>query len=159
MICKSLTENVKMTSKMIVQTIIDELLTLVVQQSNCETEPNVEFPPGKKLRLAKLEEKKLNPLPQMPNLNLTKRQVVQSDTKVAKLEVKKWKPLPQMPNLTKGQVVQSGTEVTNSQKFTAAKKIAELKADRDHWKNLCLSSRVQVNASIEMKCEKPHTIL
>ena len=119
-----------MTSKMIVQTIIDELLTLVVQQSNCETEPNVEFPPGKKLRLAKLEEKKLNPLPQMPNLNLTKRQVVQS-----------------------------GTEVTNSQKFTAAKKIAELKADRDHWKNLCLSSRVQVNASIEMKCEKPHTIL
>ena len=117
-----------MTSKMIVQTIIDELLTLVVQQANCETEPNVEFPPGKKLRLAKLEEKKL-------------------------------KPRPQMPNLTKGQVVQSGTEVNNSQKFTAAKKIAELKADRDHWKNLCLSSRVQVNASIEMKCEKPHTRL
>ena len=60
-----------------------------------------------------------------------------------KLRMAKIEAMPMLPATEKR--APSGTEIpADPPKFTTARKIAELKSDRDHWKNLCLSSRSQV---------------
>jgi hypothetical protein len=111
-----------------IQAILADLLTVVFDQSNAKRrEVNekgrdvIEFQPSKRLRMAKAEAQCVppTPLPETP------------ENRVAGGEVAR-------PTTTSAENAIAGTP-----KFTTARKIAELKADRDHWKNLCLSSRCQ----------------
>jgi len=110
----------------LVRSILIDLLSVVIPN---ECNVGDELPPNKKLRLGKSNE-----------YEMQKSRTVQ-DQKSAQIRVI-LDPKPVRPSQPSS--VMGPPPPTGRPKFDVARKLAELQADRDHWKNLYLSSRIQV---------------
>jgi hypothetical protein len=118
-------------SDFVVRSILLELLSKVVS-----TEELVSCPPNKKLKLAK----EISTRSTIPTFTTRNSMISTTST------------IPTIPNRvsesfsdSKGpQEPKPKSTETEIPKFSVARKMSELKADRDHWKNLCLTSRSKV---------------
>ena len=121
-------------SDFVVRSILLELLSKVVS-----TEELVSCPPNKKLKLAK-EISTSSTRSTIPTFTTRNSTISTTST------------IPTIPNRvsesfsdSKGpQEPKPKSTETEIPKFSVARKMSELKADRDHWKNLCLISRSKV---------------
>ena len=110
----------------LIRSILIDLLSVVIPN---EPDVEVELPPNKKLRLAKSSENEIQKSRPVPDPKSAQIRVIQDSRQM--------KPPSQSSSAM-------GPPVPERPKFDVARKLAELQADRDHWKNLYLSSRLQV---------------
>ena len=119
-----------MESVQIIDSILIELLSNVCLQVTAAPgkECLFEYPPSKKLRMAK------------STSNATEIQPKSIESKSHQFN----NPIQESKSDPTRTPVNSAPATATRPKFDVARKLSELKADRDHWKHLCLSSRLQV---------------
>jgi hypothetical protein len=137
-------------SDFVVRSILLELLSKVVSM-----EELVSCPPNKKLKLAKeistSSARSTIPTFTTRNSMISTRSTIPSFT-TRNSTISTTSTIPTIPNRvsesfsdSKGpQEPKPKSTETEIPKFSVARKMSELKADRDHWKNLCLTSRSKV---------------
>ena len=129
-----------MESVQIIDSILIELLSKVYLQVTAAPEECLfEYPPSKKLRMAKSTSNATEIQPK--SIDSSKSHQFNNPIQESK------------SNATRTPV---NSAPAARPKFDVARKLSELKADRDHWKHLCLSSRLQVTSRPDHRAEQSY---
>ncbi len=110
----------------IIRSILIDLISVVIPN---DSHVDVDLPPNKKLRLAKSTDNEIQ-----------KSRAVQ-DPISAQIRFIQDSRQMRPPSQASSEM---GPPPPGRPRYDVARKLAELQADRDHWKNLYLSSRLQV---------------
>ena len=136
-----------MESVQIIGSILIELLSKVCLQVTAPPEERLfEYPPSKKLRMAKSTSNATEIQPK--SIDSSKSHQFNNPIQESKSNATRT-PVNSAP----------ATLPATRPKFDVARKLSELKADRDHWKHLCLSSRLQVTTRPNHRAEIHPSIL
>ncbi len=113
----------------IIRSILIDLISAVIPN---DSHVDVDLPPNKKLKLAKSTDNEIQ-----KSRAVQDRQSVQ----IRSIQDSRQMRPPSQPSS------EMGPPPPGRPRYDVARKLAELQADRDHWKNLYLSSRIQVLSS------------